>query len=276
MQKSFTDINKLINFLKLDKTNQKKILKETEFPLLLPFRLAQKIKKNDLEDPILRQFVPLIDETKEDNFLLDPLCEQKFTEGKLLKKYNNRALLISSNRCFMNCRFCFRKNFEYKKDENFEEELKKISQDQTIKEIILSGGDPLFLSNKVLEDLMNKLDQIKHLKRIRFHTRSIIAYPERIDEKILEILKKSQKQIVFVFHINHPIEIDRDVEKAISKLHKQHFLLFSQSVLLKGINDSFDTLKELFEKLIPIGIVPYYLHQLYKIKSFSYNNDSMS
>lgn len=273
MSQSFTDINKLIKFLKLDNKNKKKILLKISFPLYLPMRLAKKIKKNDLSDPILRQFVPLIDEEKKDpSFTIDPLDEKSFKKGKLLKKYKNRALLITSNACHMHCRYCFRKNsFKKIKDkhQNFRDEINLIKKDKNLDEIILSGGDPLTLSNYQLENLLKKLDKISHLKRIRFHTRSIIAHPEKFlikNSEFLEIFKFLKKQIIFVFHINHPKEIDNEVKKALKILKKQNFLLFNQSVLLKGVNDDFKVLKTLCETLIELGVIPYYLHQLDKIK----------
>ncbi|NGX63601.1 MAG: hypothetical protein KR126chlam6_01013, partial [Candidatus Anoxychlamydiales bacterium] len=240
---------------------------KADFPLLLPYDLAKKIKKNDLSDPILRQFVPLIDENIQKNdYIQDPLCEINFKKSKLLKKYKNRALLICTNSCAMHCRYCFRKYFEKQEDKKFDNEIELIKKDKTINELILSGGDPLSLTNSDLENLFQKLDKISHLKILRFHTRYIIGYPNRIDQNFLKILKNVKKQIVFIFHINHPKEIDSRVIKAIQKLKKQNYLLFNQAVLLKGINDDFETLQLLSQKLISIGIVPYYLYHLDKVK----------
>ncbi|NGX34447.1 MAG: L-lysine 2,3-aminomutase [Candidatus Anoxychlamydiales bacterium] len=267
MPKSFTNINKLIKFLKVDKKNQKKILLNSNFPLLLPYTLAKKIKKNDLTDPIFRQFVPLIDETyKNPGYTKDPLNEEKFRRSKLIKKYNSRALLITTNACLGHCRFCFRKHFEFFFNKNFDKEIDLIKKDKNLTEIILSGGDPLTLSNNDLENLLKTLDKISHLKILRFHTRYIIADPKRIDQNFLKILKNIKKQIIFVFHINHPKEIDSNLIKTIQKLKKQNILLFNQSVLLKDVNDDFETLKNLNLKLIEIGIAPYYLHHLDKIE----------
>ncbi len=266
--RSFTDINKLIKFLKLDKKNQENLLLDPSFPLLLPYSLAVKIKKNDPIDPIFKQFVPIKDEIqKVKGYTKDPLLEKKFTNNNLIKKYKNRALLITTNTCQMHCRFCFRKNRSLKNKKDFSKETELIKKDVSIEEIILSGGDPLSLSNKALQDLLAQLNQIKHLKRIRFHTRYIIAAPKRINKNFLDILKKLKKQIIFVFHINHPNEIDMNVINAVKKLRQLNILLFNQTVLLKGINDNLKTLKNLYEKLTSIGIIPYYLHQLDKVQS---------
>ncbi|HEU64932.1 MAG: L-lysine 2,3-aminomutase [Candidatus Anoxychlamydiales bacterium] len=267
MPKSFTNINKLIKFLKIDKKNQKKILLRSDFPLLLPYSLAKKIKKNDLTDPIFRQFVPLTDEIlKKPGYIKDPLSEKKFKRSKLLKKYNSRALIITTNACLMHCRYCFRKHAEKFSNKNFDKEIGLIKKDKTITEIILSGGDPLTLSNNQIENLLKKLDKISHIKILRFHTRYVISDPKRIDQNFIKILKNIKKQIIFVFHINHPREIDSTLIKATQKLKKQNILLFNQSVLLKGVNDDFETLKNLNLKLIEIGIIPYYLHQLDKVE----------
>ncbi|MFA6118330.1 MAG: KamA family radical SAM protein [Parachlamydiales bacterium] len=267
MQNLFTNINKLIDFLKLDKKNEKLILKQPTFPLLLPFNLAKKIQKNDINDPIFKQFVPTVNELKNNNkYSLDPLCEDKFSKNKLIKKYNKRALLLCSSTCAMHCRFCFRRHTKNTIDRDFDEEIKIIKDDETLNEIILSGGDPLSLSNIDLKNLLEKLDSISHLKRIRFHTRYIIGFPERIDSEFIEILKKINKQIIFVFHINHPNEIDDEVISSINKLKQNNFLLFNQNVLLKGINDDPNVLEKLYELLIGLNIAPYYLFQLDKVK----------
>lgn len=269
MKKSFTNINDLIKFLKLDKNNQKIILKDPTLPLLIPYHLAKKIKKNDITDPIFLQFVPTILEEETSDYTKDPLCEKSFKINNLIKKYNNRALLLSSDACAMNCRFCFRK-FLKKTKSNFVKELDYINKDKSLEEIILSGADPLAMSDNELDNLLTKLDKISHIKRIRFHTRFVIGYPTRITNNFIKILKKSKKQKIFVFHINHSKEIDNDVEKAIKKLKKAGFLLLNQSVLLKAVNDSFEVLNNLNSKLIEIGIMPYYLHQLDKVKGIKH------
>ncbi|NGX56806.1 MAG: L-lysine 2,3-aminomutase [Candidatus Anoxychlamydiales bacterium] len=265
--KAFKDINKLIDFLEIENINQKKILKNSSFPLFIPYRLAKKIKKNDLTDPIFLQFVPLEKENKTlKNFSKDPLKESFFKKGNLLKKYNNRALLITSNYCAMNCRYCFRRFFEKNINNNFDDEIDLIKKDKTINEIILSGGDPLSLSNYKLKDLLLKLNDIKHIKKIRFHSRYIIADPLRIDENFIKILKLIKKQIIFVFHINHINELDIDILNAFKLLSSNNYLLFNQSVLLKNVNDSFEALSKLYELLFEKNVIPYYLHQLDEIQ----------
>jgi EF-P beta-lysylation protein EpmB len=267
MKKSFTNVKDLIKFLKIDKNNQNIIFDNLTFPLLIPYNIAKKIQKNDLTDPLFLQFVPTTQENQDNpDFSADPLSENSFKIGNFIKKYKNRALLLCSNLCAMNCRFCFRKFFYKNNRTDLTNELNFIKKDTSIEEIILSGGDPLSLNDAALEDLLTKLDEIPHIKRIRFHTRFIIAYPKRISSQFLKILKKIKKPIIFVLHTNHPKELDTKVIRAIKKLKKINCLLLNQSVLLKGVNDSFKILNSLNILLLEAGVVPYYLHQLDKVK----------
>lgn len=268
-KQNFICIDKLAAFLELSEDNQKKIYKPAQFILNLPFRLAQKIQKNNLNDPIFRQFVPLNNEqTAADGFYPDPVSDLSFQkEKKILHKYNGRALWLTTSACAMHCRYCFRQNFPYESSKSpHEEELQYLSSHPDINEIILSGGDPLSLSNQSLNSLLQEFDRIKHIKRIRFHTRFLIGIPERIDPELLTILAKIQKQIIFVIHCNHPLEIDDDIISSIQQLKKLGILVLNQSVLLKGINDDPQVYLELCEKLVNIGVIPYYLHLLDKVK----------
>ena len=167
----------------------------------------------------------------------------------------------------MNCRFCFRQNYPYEGEKDLEAELDAIRQDPTLFEVILSGGDPLSLSDDRLKSLIEALDTIPHLKLLRFHTRVPIGIPERITEEFIAILKKSRLQTIFVLHTNHPRELDDDIFAALKKIPAP---LLSQSVLLKGVNDTIETLKELFLKLSFNGVIPYYLHQLDRVKQASH------
>lgn len=266
IQKSnFTRAEPLFEFLELSETLQQKILRRPRFVLNLPRRLAVKIAKNTLDDPILRQFVPLEEEL--DNtpgFLSDPVQDQFFQKTKkLLHKYQGRALLITTGACAMHCRYCFRQNFPYETEEkNFDNELSYIAQTPTLTEIILSGGDPLSLSCETLAHFFSALDPIPHLKRIRIHTRFPVGIPERIDPSFLNCLASSSKQIIFIIHVNHPKELDSDVVHALKKIQSLGLPVLNQSVLLKGVNDQEDTLLSLSETLINAGILPYYLHAL--------------
>jgi len=263
---NFNSWDKLSTFLKWPEQDKEKVLKKATFPLNLPVRLAQKAEKSTLDDPILKQFLPSIEELIiNPKFSLDPVQDATFRkkDSKILQKYKGRALLIATSACTMHCRFCFRKNFDYEvKNNEFSSELEIIKNDPSLKEIILSGGDPLSLSDETLLKLLKELDTISHIKRIRFHTRFPIGIPERIDDSFLKVLASIKKQIIFTLHVNHPKEMDDDIYYAMKSIQRLGIPTLTQSVLLKGVNDSVLTLKELFESLSDQGILPYYLHQL--------------
>ena len=272
-RKNFTDWKSLALFLELDDFHYAKIAQIAHFPLNLPSRLAEKIQKNSFNDPILRQFLPTIEEqTQVEGFTLDPVGDLRARKGdKLLHKYEGRALLITTSACAMHCRYCFRRNFPYEnQDKTFTEELEILQNDPSIKEIILSGGDPLSLSNELLRSLLIRLSKIPHITKIRFHSRFPIGIPERIDEEFLSLLAEVPKQVVFIIHSNHARELDEDVLEALKKLQKLGIPVLNQAVLLKGINDSFETMKELLEKLTDNGILPYYLHQIDRAEGVSH------
>lgn len=266
---NFTKISDLADFLELSYELKARLLQKPNFALNLPRRLAQKISKNTLHDPLLRQFVPLIEEAdSSDGFVSDPVQDQSFKQtNKLLKKYKTRALLLSTSACAMHCRYCFRQNFPYQTEQpGFDEEISYLKNNSDISEIILSGGDPLSLSDEALKQLFERLETIPHIKRIRFHTRFLIGIPERITPTFLDILVSSSKQLFVIIHSNHPKEIDTDVTDALKKIQLLGIPTLNQSVLLKGVNDEENTLLALSETLINSGVIPYYLHQLDPVK----------
>ncbi len=167
----------------------------------------------------------------------------------------------------MHCRYCFRQNFDYETTlKTFEKELECIAQDSTLQEVILSGGDPLSLSDQVLKSILVELSAIPHVKRVRFHTRFPVGIPERIDADFLDIFTQIPLQVWFVIHANHPDELDADVLASLKSLQKLGIAVLNQSVLLQGVNDQISILKELSEKLVNHGILPYYLHQLDRVQ----------
>lgn len=270
LRENFTNIDKLACFLELDEVARLQLLKKSKFALNLPVRLAEKIKKNDLNDPILRQFIPLKDETRiEIGFVSDPVGDANCrSSAKLLHKYIGRVLLVTTSACAMHCRYCFRQNFDYETTAGFlfKEELELIKADSTIHEVILSGGDPLSLGNDALKSLIENLQNIPHLKRLRIHSRFPVGIPERIDEEFIEMLANCKLQVYFVLHINHPDELDEDIFKAVKSLRRAGAIVLNQSVLLFGVNDDVETLVRLSEVLVDGGILPYYLHQLDRVQ----------
>lgn len=235
----------------------------TNFPLNIPRRLAEKIDPSDPHDPILLQFLPTHTENQTTpGFANDAVGDKEAQKTpRLLHKYAGRVLLTTTSACAMHCRFCFRRHFPYEKNPDFTAEIAYIASNPTIHEVILSGGDPLSLSDDTLNKLLTALDAIPHLKLIRFHSRFPIGIPERITPALIDLMH-GKHQRIFVLHCNHPRELDNDILTALKKLG---IPLLNQSVLLKGVNDSYDTLHELFLTLASNGIQPYYLHQLDRV-----------
>lgn len=266
---NFRDWHALAHFLALDPASlQHIVIALRAFPLNVPKRLAEKIEKGTLSDPILRQFLPLQEEALSlDAFFDDPVGDTRAQKApKLLHKYRGRALLVTTGACPMHCRFCFRQHFDYAANKGFEEELRLIEEDPTLSEIILSGGDPLSLGDDALEHLLVRLARIPHLKRVRWHTRFPVGIPERITEGFLALLNESRLQSIFVVHCNHPKELDEDVFAALKCVHCCGVPVLTQTVLLAGVNDDAEVLKRLFLSLADRGIIPYYLHQLDRVQ----------
>jgi len=269
LRQNITSSQQLTEYLKLDQSQQERILANPRFTLNIPLRLAQKIKKGTLDDPILKQFLPLQEESVAlEGYSIDPVGDnQSRCQSKLLKKYEGRALLVCTSACAMHCRYCFRQYFDYEvQDKLFSEELELIRQDPSIHEVILSGGDPLSLSDRVLGALLEDISNIEHIRKIRFHSRFPVGIPERIDTSFLALLENIPQQIFFVLHVNHPNELDRDIFIRLRQLQKLGVVLLNQAVLLRGVNDSVEVLKELCCSLVDHGVMPYYLHQLDRVQ----------
>lgn len=241
------------------------------FPLRAPKPYINRIKKGDPDDPLLRQILPLHLESKQVTAYTDDpvgdLVSQKVPG--LLHKYKGRALLIASAACGIHCRYCFRRNFPYSEaklsDQQWQQTLRYLESDTEIKEIILSGGDPLSLSDKRLQQMIFQLEQIKHIETLRIHSRLPVVIPQRITKPLLQILSSTSFKPVIVLHVNHANEIDTAVSQAAAQLKDTGVTLLNQSVLLSGVNDSVSSLKDLSRALFSCGILPYYLHQLDKV-----------
>jgi EF-P beta-lysylation protein EpmB len=242
-----------------------------QFPLRVPQSYINKMRYGDKHDPLLRQVFPLIDESVEvEGYFQDPVGDHlAVTSPGMLQKYQGRALLVTTGACAVHCRYCFRRHFPYA-DSNplasqWQQTIEQIQHDQSINEVILSGGDPLSLSDDKLSRLVEDLSAIPHLKRLRIHTRLPVVLPERIDERLLAWLQRCPLKVVMVIHANHANEIDNDAELALASLQKAGCQLLNQAVLLKGVNDSAAALVALSERLSEVDVMPYYLHLLDKV-----------
>ena len=268
LKNAVRDLNRLANELEISLSDFK-----SDFPLLVPFPYLNRIKKGDLNDPLLLQVLPTVEENNEvPGYILDPLQEQKPTNlpKGLIQKYRRRALIVAAAACSINCRYCFRRHFPYDRSrlnqEKWHDLMQHVNSDKSLREIIFSGGDPLILPDKFLEDLILSLNRIAHINTIRIHTRLPVVIPNRINPELISWVKKCRKKLVFVFHINHPNEINDEVQEYLSKIKLEHTVLLNQSVLLKRVNDSSKVLTLLSEKLFETGILPYYLHLLDPVK----------
>jgi L-lysine 2,3-aminomutase len=238
----------------------------SNFPLQVPRDFVAKMTKNDINDPLLRQILPQkMEEETLSGYSTDPLGEKTHSPiHGVVHKYPNRVLLLTTNNCFIHCRFCFRR-FCHDYIQDWGKPIDYINKNPEITEVILSGGDPLTLSDQKIATIIAKLAKIAHLKRLRIHTRAPIVFPQRITAKLLTALIRSRLVPVIIVHCNHPNEIDDEVTKAIKLLKSVGIPLYNQSVLLKGINDNAEVLTTLSEKLFINGIQPYYIHLLDKI-----------
>ena len=241
------------------------------FPMLVPLPFIDKMKKGDINDPLLQQVLPITHEDRViEGYSLDPLNEHQNGIQGLLHKYKSRVLLILKTGCAINCRYCFRRHFPYQENnlnkKQFLEILSYLKSHPEVNEVILSGGDPLMSKDDFLRFVITELDKLPQLKRLRFHTRLPVVIPQRITPELIEILKSSRLKVIFVLHINHANEIDPLFIQAMNKLHQAGIQLLNQSVLLKGINDSSEALINLSEALSMANILPYYLFLLDKVQ----------
>lgn len=260
------DINQLASLLNIDADALAENVTSSEFKLRVPLTFVSRMGQGDLQDPLLLQILPQKQERLEaPKFVKDPLNEQAYNVCPgLVHKYHGRVLLTAAVSCPINCRYCFRRHFPY--DENrltpttWAPALDYIRSDLTIKEVILSGGEPLLLNDRVVDQLLTQIESIAHIKHIRIHSRFPIAVPQRLTDELCARLIGSRCNIALVLHANHPNEIDSHVKLHLKKLVNSSVTLLNQSVLLRGINNNIEDLIELSEKLYDAGVLPYYLH----------------
>ena len=239
-----------------------------QFPLRVPRGFVSRMKPRDPHDPLLLQVLPGRRELQgRPGYSSDPLDEERFTPVPgLLHKYQGRALLVTTGACAIHCRYCFRRHFPYGEHAgDLEPALEYVARDPSIHELILSGGDPLSLSDRKLADLAERAARIPHLRRLRLHTRLPIVLPQRVDEHLLAWLSRARIQTVVVVHCNHGNELDEETVQALLKIKATGTTLLNQTVLLRDINDHADTLIYLSEALFQAGVLPYYLHILDRV-----------
>lgn len=273
LQAAVTDPAELLRLLELDPA----LLSAAEraaalFPLRVPRSFVARMRKRDPHDPLLLQVLPLAAELEEvPGFGHDAVGDLPSARGDgVLQKYHGRALLITTGACGVHCRFCFRRHFPYQEHtaarDGWQPAIERIAADTHLEEVILSGGDPLSLSDRRLAELAERLDGIAHLKRLRIHTRQPVVLPERVDTELLTWLGLGRLQKVVVIHANHARELDQSVATAMQALATTGATLLNQSVLLRGVNDSVAALADLSRRLFDCGVLPYYLHLLDRVQ----------
>lgn len=273
LAEAIRDPDELIDRLRLLESFREPARRAAElFPLMVTESFLARIQPGDPHDPLLRQVLPLDAELLDvPGFSTDAVGdgEAQLAPG-LLQKYAGRALLIATGACAIHCRYCFRRHFPYgdapRTLDNWEPALAAIRADDMLHEIILSGGDPLMLTDRRLAILIERLAEIPHLVRLRIHSRLPIVLPSRVTDELLDLLKSNRLTPIMVVHANHGRELAGDCEVALQKLVCAGIPTLNQAVLLRGVNDDADVLTDLCERLVNLGVMPYYLHQLDRVQ----------
>ena len=246
------------------------------FPLRVTESFAARMRPGDVADPLLRQVLPLDAEfAAAPGFLDDPVGDgEALVAGGVLHKYHGRALLVTTGACAIHCRYCFRRHFPYSdanaSADRWQAALAYLADSPEISEVILSGGDPLTLSDRRLASLAESLAAIPHLQRLRIHSRLPVVLPERVDDDLLDWLTGTRLQPVMVIHANHGNEIDHQVAAAVARLRERRVPVLNQAVLLRGVNDDLTALATLSDRLFAADVLPYYLHLLDRVRGASH------
>jgi EF-P beta-lysylation protein EpmB len=247
-----------------------------QFAVRVPQGFAARMRHGDRHDPLLRQVLPITDELKVvPGFSLDAVGDGAAKKATgVIQKYRGRALLVTTGSCAINCRYCFRRHFDYGAEnaarEGWRDAVEAIAQDPDIDEVILSGGDPLSLATHKLVELTHALKQIPHLRRLRIHSRLPVVLPERVDDELVQWIASLPWPVAFVIHANHANEFDASVDAAMARLRAAGATLLNQAVLLRGVNDSIEALQGLSERSFAAGVLPYYLYQVDRVEGVAH------
>lgn len=248
-----------------------------QFPLKVTHSFVNRMRRGDPTDPLLLQVLATAQEDlQQPGFSTDPVGEigQANPRPGVLHKYHGRALLIVTAGCAIHCRYCFRRHFPYQENRNTRSQwqgtLDYVARDDSIEEVILSGGDPLIVTDAQLASLVDDIAAIPHVKRLRVHTRLPVVLPDRVTDSLVQAITRPHLDTVVVVHSNHANEINDEVRAAMSALAHHGITLLNQAVLLAGINDTVQAQSELNRALFEAGILPYYLHLMDKVHGASH------
>ena len=248
----------------------------SQFALRVPEGFVARMRHGDPLDPLLRQVLPVDDEMQRvPGFSLDAVGDGAAKKATgVIQKYRGRALLVATGSCAINCRYCFRRHFDYGAENaakgGWTETVHAIAEDASLDEVILSGGDPLSLATHKLVELTDALRGIAHVRRLRIHTRLPVVLPERVDDELVQWLSSLPWPLAIVVHANHANEFDASVDEAMARLRGTGAQLLNQAVLLRGVNDSVEALAALSERSFAAGVLPYYLHQLDRVEGVAH------
>ncbi|MCH8544080.1 MAG: EF-P beta-lysylation protein EpmB [Alcanivorax sp.] len=267
-----TDPGELLALLRLDAADLPAALRAAaDFPLRVPRAYAARMQAGDAHDPLLRQVLTSPEElAPTPGYDTDPLAEADHTPVPgILHKYHGRVLLVVTGACAVHCRYCFRRHFPYQSHlptaARLDEALAWLAGHTDIEEVILSGGDPLSLSDRRLLDLLARLAAIPHLRRLRIHSRLPVVIPGRMTPTLVSALGDARWDSVLVLHANHAQELTASLAAEVRALQQQGVTVLNQAVLLRGVNDSLVAQEALSQALFRHGILPYYLHQLDRV-----------
>lgn len=266
---------------------------ERDFPTFVPLEFLARMRPGDPDDPLLRQVLAVAEETRPiPGFTADPVGDAAArVSAGLLQKYSGRVLAIPTGICGVHCRYCFRREFDYadNRDASLEKSLvpealganslsregsaeptwqpmiERLRRSPDVDEVILSGGDPLTLSDAKLDRLIRAIEEVPHVRRLRIHSRMPIVIPQRVTAAFVARLQASRLTTWVVVHCNHPQEIDQAVSDSIAMLIDAGIPVLNQAVLLAGVNDDADVLESLCREWVNRRVQPYYLHQLDRI-----------
>ena len=267
LRNAFTSIEDLKKIMNL---SEKEIIALNNLKGRLPLRItpyfASLIYDTKPSHPLRRNVVPVIEELLETSSeKSDPLHEKSFSPVRgIVHRYPDRVLFTVTQVCSNYCRYCTRSHTVGKLDrlgkQDYEKAFAYISSHKEVRDVLISGGDPLTLSDETLDYILSNIRRIEHVEIIRIGTRIPVVLPQRITDGLINVLRKYHPLYISL-HFSHPLEITEECAKACNKLADNGFPLGSQTVLLKGINDNVPTMKELMHKLLKIRVRPYYLYQ---------------
>jgi len=277
LKNRITTLEQLEEHLELsEKERSGVLLSGTKLAMAITPHFFNLIDREDPECPIRRQVIPRVEETWTSPYeMADPCGEDdSMPVPGLVHRYPDRVLFLVTDRCAAYCRYCTRSRVvsgagEQELETDHEAAFRYLEEHTEIRDVLLSGGDPLLFSDKKLEKILERLRSIKHIEFLRIGSRVPIFLPQRITPELCEMLQKYHPLFLSV-HVNHPRELTLEVKEGLERLANHGVPMGNQSVFLRGVNDDVETMKTLVHKLLMCRVRPYYLYQLDLIQGSSH------